>query len=69
MRAASNSMSRALKAAWWWLRQVSGDAAYEAYLCHVRASEDATERRRVLSRQEFYLEIVRRRYNSPSRCC
>jgi uncharacterized short protein YbdD (DUF466 family) len=69
MRAASNSMSRALKAAWWWLRQVSGDAAYETYLYHVRASEDASERVRVLSRQEFYLEIVCRRYNSPSRCC
>jgi uncharacterized short protein YbdD (DUF466 family) len=65
MQAARNSIRSVLKAAWWWLRQVSGDAAYDTYLCHVRGSE----RECLLSRKEFYLEILRRRYNHPSRCC
>jgi len=50
---------------WWWLRQVSGDAAYENYLSWA-------ERRgvgRVCSREEFYLESLRRRYSGVSRCC
>lgn len=72
-----------LKFLWWWLRQVLGDAAYEnylrstqrsavgAHLCvrppgagtHLRPSQ------RIMSREEFFLDSLRRRYSTISRCC
>lgn len=68
------------RAVWWFLRQVSGDAAYENYLrsqqrkgasaprgiCEAPAGNLPT---RVLSREEFYLDALRRRYSAVSRCC
>jgi len=51
---------------WWWLRQVSGDAAYERYL-ETAARRGA--RGRVVSREEFYVEMLRRKYTGVSRCC
>jgi len=60
-----------LKWLWWWLRQVSGDAAYENYLAWAtrRASAPDTGPERACSREEFYLESLRRRYSGVSRCC
>ena len=74
-----------LKFLWWWFRQVSGDAAYENYLrsaqraagvqsaaCHPGRSEGslpATTPVRILSREEFFLDSLRRRYSTISRCC
>jgi uncharacterized short protein YbdD (DUF466 family) len=55
----------ALHGAWSWLRQVTGDAAYENYLRHAKSSTAE----RLLSRREFYLDSLRRRYATPSRCC
>jgi len=59
---------------WWWLRQVSGDAAYENYLR--AATRPAAETSascacggRVMTREEFYLDLLRRRYTGVSRCC
>jgi len=49
--------------AWAWLRQLSGDVAYENYLRHVRQGE------RPLTRRDFYLDSMRRRYSTVSRCC
>jgi hypothetical protein len=70
-----NSM-RALRGAWSWLRQVSGDAAYEDYLrCTRRAPAHgaplgvAGGSAPPLSRAEFYLDSLLRRYSSVSRCC
>jgi uncharacterized short protein YbdD (DUF466 family) len=64
-----------LRAAWSWLRQVSGDAAYENYLRHARpgaqsglASAAAVDSA-PLSRAEFYVDSLRRRYSTVSRCC
>jgi Selenoprotein, putative len=52
-----------LRVAWSWLRQVSGDAAYENYLrCAGRSVPP-------LSRAAFYLDSLRRRYSTVSRCC
>ncbi len=74
MRSHRNSM-RVLRGAWTWLRQVSGDAAYENYLRHaVRGGQDevlsgAGAVAAPLSRAEFYLDSLRRRYSSVSRCC
>jgi uncharacterized short protein YbdD (DUF466 family) len=52
-----------LQRAWNWLRQVSGDAAYENYLRSPGRSASP------LTRDQFYLDSVRRRYSSVSRCC
>jgi hypothetical protein len=73
---------------WSWIRQVSGDAAYENYLRSTRrvAQEQAEMARagarttyagcethatsaQLLSRSEFYLDALRRRYSTVSRCC
>ena len=51
---------------WSWIRQVSGDAAYENYLRHASASGTGSK---ILSRQEYYLDVLRRRYSGVSRCC
>ena len=59
--------------AWSWLRQVSGDAAYENYLrcarrqAHSGAAGNSAPA--LLSPAEFYLDALRRRYSSVSRCC
>ena len=51
---------------WQWLRTVTGDAAYESYVHHAaRIRPDA----KPLSAREFYLDQLRRRYNSINRCC
>ena len=63
----------AAKTAWWWLRQVLGDAAYENYLLSAsrRAARGSTScaHAHVLTREEFYLDALRRRYSAISRCC
>lgn len=65
-----------LKFLWWYLRQVSGDAAYENYLRSTgRARRSAarcapdSKTHPVLSRREFYLDALHRRYAGVSRCC
>jgi len=52
----------ALVRAWRFVREWSGDLAYERYL------ESPAEGPR-LSREAFYLDSLRRRYRGPSRCC
>jgi uncharacterized short protein YbdD (DUF466 family) len=47
----------------WWLRQVLGDAAYENYL---RSAGCSTP---LMTREEFFLDSLRRRYSTISRCC
>ncbi|HEY4710142.1 MAG TPA: YbdD/YjiX family protein [Candidatus Acidoferrales bacterium] len=55
-----------LRGGWVWLRQVSGDAAYDNYLRSTARQADSGP---PLSRAEFYLDLLRRRYSSVSRCC
>ncbi len=62
------SVRRACGKLWWWLRQVSGDAAYEDYLRAARRPCSGKEAG-VLSAEEFYLDALRRRYTGASRCC
>ena len=55
-----------LASVWQWLREVSGDAAYERYLA--RDAGDPAP----LSPGEFYRQRLERKYNnkdSPARCC
>ena len=57
-------------AAWWWLRQVSGDAAYENYLRSAgRIAALGAGDPGIRSRRDFYLDALRRRYSGVSRCC
>ena len=52
-----------LAAAWRRLRELSGDAAYDRYLQHAAGAPP-------LTREEHYLDTLRRRYSSgPNRCC
>jgi hypothetical protein len=69
---------------WIWIRQVSGDAAYENYLrstrriagmapaetCAVHAGCSASaEFVQPFTREESYLHALQRRYSTVSRCC
>ncbi|MGA7623448.1 MAG: YbdD/YjiX family protein [Candidatus Acidiferrales bacterium] len=55
---------------WSWLRQVSGDAAYENYLRAIqRGAATSPGPNPPLSRRDFYLDALRRRYSTVSRCC
>jgi Selenoprotein, putative len=63
------------RGAWAWLRQVTGDAAYENYLRSIRraaagrSAAPAHAGCAPLSRADFYLDALRRRYSTVSRCC
>lgn len=59
------AISRFARSAWQALREWSGDAAYDRYLCVASAHSAAPP----LSRTDFYLEHLQRRYSRPSRCC
>jgi hypothetical protein len=52
-----------LRLLWLRVREWSGDLAYETYLA--RLGEGVTP----LSREDFYLDALGRRYRGPSRCC
>ncbi len=58
MRALREWMARV----WRGVRQASGDSAYELYLERARPGAR-------LSREEFWLDTLRRRYSRQSRCC
>jgi hypothetical protein len=58
----SGRLARALRALWRLAREWSGDLAYERYLARPADGER-------LSREAFYLDTLRRRYQGPSRCC
>ncbi len=62
------SQTPKLRFLWWWLRQVSGDAAYENYLRSARRATVGVAAH-IMSREEFFLDSLRRRYSSVSRCC
>jgi uncharacterized short protein YbdD (DUF466 family) len=70
---ASVRLRKILEHAWWWWRQVSGDAAYELYLQnatnHAISARSRKDGRPILSRQEFYLDSLRRKYSGVNRCC
>jgi uncharacterized short protein YbdD (DUF466 family) len=58
-------VARCARALWGWLREVSGDAAYERYL----AAQHRAGSRKQLTEREFYVDRLRRRYSTTSRCC
>jgi uncharacterized short protein YbdD (DUF466 family) len=68
----SNAVSRApvaagwLRAAWRYVRAVSGDDAYERYLEH-HAAHHAGEP--VLTRKDYFSDRQRQKWTGVSRCC
>ena len=68
---ARKMLGSARREGWYWLRQVTGDAAYENYLRCTRRGVCASElaASSPLSPAEFYLDALRRRYSSVCRCC
>ncbi len=80
MQKAAMRIASGARVAWWWLRQVMGDAAYENYLRSASRRRGVGEAAkacceqpgragRLLTREEFYLDALRRRYSGVSRCC
>lgn len=57
-------LARAARGAWTYLRAVTGDSAYETY--RARAGRQSPP---PLTREQFYLDRLRRRYAGVSRCC
>ena len=58
-------LRRGVQGFWQGVRQWSGDAAYEIYL---HSGKRMTEER-ILSKEEFYVEQLDRKYSRPNRCC
>jgi len=50
---------------WQAIREWSGDAAYETYVRRAGRQHAG----QVLSREEFYVEQLKRKYSRVSRCC
>jgi uncharacterized short protein YbdD (DUF466 family) len=51
-----------LRRLWSFLREVTGDSAYETFLRRTSSGPPPT-------RQEFFREWLARRYKGPNRCC
>lgn len=66
MRRAAKHTKRFLRRFWRGLREWCGDAAYETY---VRSKGRHCTSCCTLSRTEFYVEQLNRRYSRPNRCC
>ena len=49
--------------AWWWLRAMSGDDAYDVFVSRLGRRGPAP------TRGEFYVDGLRRKYSRLSRCC
>ena len=65
MRATWHTIKRSGNAVWQGLRQWSGDSAYETYArCAMRTSGKVP-----LTRAQFYVDQLNRKYSRPNRCC
>jgi len=60
-------VGRALRFAWWYLREVSGESAYDRYVAHVRRDHPGEP---VMSRRDFERRRQNARENqTQARCC
>jgi uncharacterized short protein YbdD (DUF466 family) len=65
-RPGRSALWRGLRLAWRFLRQISGDDAYERYLWHMaRCHPDQT----AMSRTQHFAFQQQQKWNRPSRCC
>ncbi len=61
-----SGMAFGLKRAWSYLREVTGDDAYERYLAHQQQTHpDQTP----LTRDQYFRERQDRKWSKVSRCC
>ena len=60
------TVGRWLTAGWRYLREVSGDDAYERYLAH-HAAMHAGEKR--MTPKEYFAERQRQKWSGVTRCC
>jgi uncharacterized short protein YbdD (DUF466 family) len=65
-RAALNTASQLLRLAWRFLRQVSGDDAYERYLDHMVQAHPGEH---AMRRGEYYRFRTEQKWNRITRCC
>ena len=65
MRMAWSRTKRGLGNLWQGLREWCGDAAYENY----RRCAERGGLKNVLSREQFYVEQLNKKYSRPNRCC
>ncbi len=66
IRGARVRLAYALGYVWQGIREWCGDSAYERYL-HVQRLKPGE--RAELTREQFYVEQLNRRYSRPNRCC
>ena len=59
-------MSEPLKQVWRFIREMTGDDAYERYLAHLRSHHPGGE---VLTRREYFKLAQERKWSKVSRCC
>ena len=69
-----HAIATALRAGWYWLRELFGENAYARYVAdwharHAGADVEALGEHRLLSEREFFSDWVERRYGSASGRC
>ena len=70
MKVFASSAQNAAAVIWLALRQIFGDAAYENYLRSLtRSANQSGVPTAPLTPAEFYVDSLRRRYSTISRCC
>jgi uncharacterized short protein YbdD (DUF466 family) len=62
----SGMLFNAIQRVWFGLREWCGDAAYERYTQSCARSDCKTV---LMSREEFYLSQLHKKYSRVSRCC
>jgi len=65
----TSPVNRALQKAWRYLREVTGDTAYENYLQYCAAHESDSNPVPRMPRAEFYADAQHRKYSTINRCC
>jgi uncharacterized short protein YbdD (DUF466 family) len=79
MTPAIQFVRRAVQSAWWALRYITGDAAYDNYLRYCETHRPAAggaaphgiarPGTAIMTREQFYTDRLRRKYSGVSRCC
>ena len=66
VRKAADAAVHALSAAWAFVRQVSGDDAYERYVEHMLGEHPE---RALMQRDQYYRFRTEQKWNRITRCC
>jgi uncharacterized short protein YbdD (DUF466 family) len=62
-------VNRVLEKAWRYLREVTGDAAYENYVKYCAAKKSNLNPPKRMTRSDFYSDALKRKYSTINRCC